>query len=128
MTCGACAARIERKLNRLQGVRASVNFATETARVEYAQPVGVEDLARTVEATGYSVRSWAAPPPPAESRRVALAALLTVPLLVLAMVPPLQFRSWQWVALVLATPVVTWAAWPFHRAAWRAARHATATM
>src|SRR5947207_2819819 len=128
MTCATCASRIERKLNRLDGVAASVNYATETARVRYAAPVTLHDLVRTVEATGYT----AAPPTvsgsPPPRLRVLVAAGLTAPLLLLAMVPPVRFPYWQWLALLLATPVVTWGAWPFHRAAAVNARHATATM
>jgi Cu+-exporting ATPase len=141
MTCASCASRIEKKLNRVPGVTASVNFATETAHVRYPQAVSVDDLVRTVEATGYVATPPAAPdePEPADAaaaspeesalrRRLLTSAVLTAPVLVLAMVPPLQFRNWQWLALTLATPVVTWGAWPFHRAAWVNLRHAAATM
>src|SRR5690606_35928204 len=137
MTCAACAARVEKKLNRLAGVTATVNFATGTAHVRAPAGVSVDDLVRTVEATGYT----ATLPPPEEAEegdeppaervlrtRLVVNALLTAPLLVLTMVPATQFRYWQWVALALATPVVTWGAWPFHRAALVNARHATATM
>jgi Cu+-exporting ATPase len=137
MTCASCAARVEKKLNRIEGVTATVNFATETAHVRYPAGVGLDDLIRTVEATGYT----AAPPTPAAEaadraepaeralgRRLIANALFTAPLFVLTMVPAAQFRYWQWVALALATPVVTWGAWPFHRAALVNARHAAATM
>src|SRR5690606_11441304 len=117
MTCAACAARVEKKLNRLAGVTATVNFATGTAHVRAPAGVSVDDLVRTVEATGYT--ATLPPPeeagegdePPAERvlrTRLVVNALLTAPLLVLTMVPTTQFRYWQWVALALATPVVTW--------------------
>ncbi|MDT5035542.1 MAG: P-type Cu+ transporter [Micromonosporaceae bacterium] len=140
MTCATCALRVERKLNRMTGVRASVNYATETARVEFAAPVTVDDLVSTVTATGYSARRPTVSPPtdtppadtpPADAalrRRLVGSALLTLPVLVLAMSPLTQLRGWQWFCLALATPVVTWGAWPFHRAALRNARHGTATM
>lgn len=138
MTCASCAARVEKKLNRMDGVTASVNFATETATVRHPGGVAVDDLVRTVEATGYT----AAPPAPAAEEpddgqapaerslrtRLWWNAILSVPLFVLTMVPATQFPYWQWVALALATPVATWGAWPFHRAALVNARHATATM
>ncbi|HEY3503977.1 MAG TPA: heavy metal translocating P-type ATPase [Actinocatenispora sp.] len=137
MTCASCAARVERKLNKLPGVSASVNFATETARVAYPAELSVGDLVGTVEATGYSARP---PEPPAREEaapddedrplrtRLIASAVLTAPVLVLAMVPPLQFNHWQWLALTLASPVVTWGAWPFHRAALTNLRHGAATM
>jgi Cu+-exporting ATPase len=132
MTCASCATRIEKKLNRMPGVVASVNYATETATVEYAGPVGVPALIATVEATGYTAALPAAKEAPADqrsfARRLTVAAVLSAPLLVLAMVPGAQFRGWEWVALVLATPVVSWAAWPFHRAALVNLRHGAATM
>jgi Cu+-exporting ATPase len=127
MTCATCATRVERKLNRLDGVTASVNYATETARIRYAAPVTVPDLVRTVQATGYTASPPAEPEAPPR-RRAIVAAALTGPLLVLAMVPPMQFPHWERLALLLATPVVTWGAWPFHRAAVLNARHRTATM
>jgi Cu+-exporting ATPase len=133
MTCATCAARVEKKLNRLDGVVASVNFATETARVRYPSGLSLDDLVRTVEATGYTAApagTDTGPEPPERALRTRLItnALLSLPLFALTMVPALQFPYWQWVALVLATPVVTWGAWPFHRAALVNARHATATM
>jgi Cu+-exporting ATPase len=138
MTCGSCAARIERKLNRLDGVEASVNYATEKAHVRVPPSMTVEDVIRAVEAAGYT----AAPPEPPQPsepaseplpadklrRRLQLSALAGVPVILLAMVPVLQFPAWQWVSLVLASPVVVWGAWPLHRAAWTNLRHATATM
>jgi Cu+-exporting ATPase len=137
MTCATCAARVEKKLNRLDGVTASVNFATETARVSYADGVTVDDLVRAVRATGYTATPPApprtAPTAPVAHRdalgvRLAWSVVLTAPVLALSMVPALQFRNWQWLALVLVTPVVTWGAWPFHRAAALNARHGAATM
>jgi Cu+-exporting ATPase len=137
MTCATCAARVEKKLNRIDGVRASVNFATETARVDYPAIVSLDELVRTVEATGYTATPPAAPaggqpvvhaPERAVRLRLLVSALLTAPVLFLGMVPAVQFRGWEWVALALTTPVVTWGAWPFHIAAWRNARHGAATM
>jgi P-type Cu+ transporter len=133
MTCATCASRVEKKLNRMDGVSASVNFATETARVEYAPSLTVNDLIATVEATGYT----AAPPAPVQEEkaekdplkeRLIGSAILSVPVVALSMIPALQFPNWQWLVLALAAPVVTWGAWPFHRAASANARHATATM
>ncbi len=133
MTCAACAARVERKLNRLPGVTATVNFATGRAHVRHAPGVSVDELIRAVESVGYTA---SVSPPPKRSdpwelalrRRVVANALLTAPVLLLAMVPATQFPYWQWVAMALALPVATWGAWPFHRAALLNARHATATM
>jgi Cu+-exporting ATPase len=139
MTCSSCAARIEKKLNRLEGVQATVNYATERATVEY-DPAGVtpEQLVEVVEATGYHASlpatldaAVAAPEvdPAAPWRlRLVVSALLTLPVLLLSMIEPLQFDGWQWLILQLATPVVLWGAWPFHRAAWLNLRHGTATM
>jgi Cu+-exporting ATPase len=140
MTCASCANRIERKLNKLDGVSASVNYATEKATVEYdAQAVAPEELTGAVEAAGYQ----AALPGAADTRaadteedeatrvlklRLLLSAALSLPVLLMAMVPALQFDNWQWLALQLATPVVIWGAWPFHKAAWANLRHGTATM
>ncbi len=134
MTCAACATRIERKLNKLEGVEASVNYATEQAAVRYdAGRVAVADLVQAVEAAGYHART-SADPDHADSRaralraRLVVATALTVPLTALAMLPPLQFAGWEWLALALATPVVLWAGFPFHRAAALNARHLAATM
>jgi len=134
MTCAACANRIERKLNKLEGVEASVNYATEQAAVRYDPArVVVADLIGAVAGAGYHARL------PAEAgeaedragafrRRLAVAVALTAPLTALAMLPPLQFEGWEWLALALATPVVFWAGWGFHRAAVLNARHGAATM
>ena len=131
MTCAACAARVERKLNKLEGVEASVNYATEKASVRYDESrIAREDLLRAVEAAGYRAHAGehADEPEPERPLRLPLAAALTAPLVALAMLAPLQFSGWEWVALVLATPVVFWAGWPFHRAAARNLRHGAATM
>lgn len=141
MTCASCANRIERKLNKLDGVEASVNYATEKARVRFGETVTPEDLLRTVEAAGYSA---ALPPertdePQAEPdrgdpeldalrNRLVVSALLTVPVIAMAMVPALQVEYWQWLSLTLAAPVAVWGAWPFHRAAVTNARHGATTM
>ncbi|MFD6200567.1 heavy metal translocating P-type ATPase [Streptomyces rubiginosohelvolus] len=151
MTCASCAARIEKKLNRMDGVEATVNYATEKAKVTYAgADVSVDDLIATVEATGYTARPPAPPaaetaaPPPGSGdteqsaaeddglttlrQRLITAVLLAVPVIAMAMIPALQFDYWQWLSLTLAAPVVTYAAWPFHRAAWTNAKHGAATM
>jgi Cu+-exporting ATPase len=128
MTCATCAGRVERKLNRMPGVTATVNYATETAHVTMPGGVTVDDLIATVTATGYTATRSPAAVPDRTARRVLVSAALTVPLLAIAMVPAFQFRYWQWVALALATPVVVWGAWPFHRAAWINLRHGAATM
>ncbi|GGK14029.1 carbonate dehydratase [Streptomyces camponoticapitis] len=151
MTCASCAARIEKKLNRMDGVEATVNYATEKAKVSYAEgDLSVRDLIATVEATGYTA---AEPPPPQPPRgapdtqgagerdrarkddelrplreRLITAVVLSVPVVAMAMVPAFQFEFWQWLSLTLAAPVVTYAAWPFHRAAWTNAKHGAATM
>ena len=134
MTCAACATRIERKLNKLEGVEASVNYATEQAAVRYdSDRVAIADLVGAVESAGYHART-SADAGPAEDRahalrtRLAVAIGLTVPLTALAMIPPLQFEGWEWLALGLATPVVLWAGFGFHRAAALNARHLAATM
>ncbi|WP_277327643.1 heavy metal translocating P-type ATPase [Streptomyces sp. JH14] len=144
MTCASCAARIEKKLNRMDGVEATVNYATEKARVRYrGEDVSVQDLIATVEKTGYTaqqpappVRGDAAPteeaPGPDEltllRQRLVTAVVLAVPVIAMSMIPVLQFDNWQWLSLTLAAPVVTYAGWPFHRAAWTNARHGAATM
>jgi Cu+-exporting ATPase len=140
MTCASCATRIERRLNKLEGVTASVNYATENAAVTFdPAQVAPEELVAAVEAAGYRATLAAAPedelvndapadPTAALRRRLLVSAVLSVPVLLLAMVEPLQFEHWQWLSLQLATPVVLWGAWPFHRAAWQNLRHATATM
>ncbi|WP_329316912.1 heavy metal translocating P-type ATPase [Streptomyces sp. NBC_01262] len=132
MTCASCAARVEKKLNRMDGVSATVNYATEKARVSYEGPVAVGDLIATVEATGYTAALPA--PRPAEEdllpleQRLLTAVVCAIPVIAMAMVPALQMRGWQWLSLILATPVVTYAAWPFHKATWTNLRHGTATM
>ncbi|MEV6647249.1 heavy metal translocating P-type ATPase [Amycolatopsis sp. NPDC051371] len=131
MTCASCAARVERKLNKVGGVTATVNYATEKAQVSYPRELSVDDLRAVVEAAGYSARLPEPEEPdetPTLRKRLLLSAVLTVPLVALAMVPAWQFDYWQWVSLVLAAPVVTWGAWPFHRAAAVNLRHVTATM
>ncbi|MFL5204398.1 MAG: heavy metal translocating P-type ATPase, partial [Microvirga sp.] len=135
MTCAACAARIERRLNKLDGVSATVNYATEKAVIEYdPAQADAERVVAVVEETGYTARlpDDAADAASTHSerllRRLVVASFLTVPVLALAMIPALQFRYWQWLSLLLATPVVLWAGWPFHVAAWRNLRHAAATM
>ncbi|WP_420116863.1 heavy metal translocating P-type ATPase, partial [Micromonospora sp.] len=141
MTCASCAARIEKKLNRLDGVEASVNYATEKATVRYADGVTPDDLIATVEKTGYTA---VVPPPPAPAgtepagapadeldalrTRLRVSAVLTLPVIVLAMVPAWQFTYWQWLSLTLAAPVVAYGGLPFHRAAWTNLRHGAATM
>ena len=140
MTCASCAARVEKKLNRLDGVTASVNYATEKAFVTAGADVSVDDLIGTVEATGYTAAVPAPPEPDIHRCRRGVRRrrrcdggswsrpLLALPVLVLSMVPPLQFDNWQWLALTLASPVVVWGALPFHRAAWTNLRHGAATM
>jgi Cu+-exporting ATPase len=137
MTCASCANRIERKLNKLDGVSASVNYATEKATVEYdGGSVAPADLVGAVEAAGYgAVLPEAEPATAGEGdetaplrRRLVLSAVLAVPALVLSMVPALQFDNWQWLVLNLAAPVIIWGGWPLHRAAWQNLRHGTATM
>ncbi len=140
MTCASCANRIERKLNRLDGVSASVNYATERAAVEYdPAQVSPDELVGTVEAAGYHATLPTATGGELEEdpeerhlgslrRRLIGAAALSFPLLLISMIPALQFTHWQWLALQLATPVVLWAGWPFHRAAWHNLRRGTATM
>ncbi|MDR2382000.1 MAG: heavy metal translocating P-type ATPase [Bifidobacteriaceae bacterium] len=183
MTCAACAARIEKKLNRIEGVQASVNLVLETAAVEVSGPATAEDLIKAVEAAGYGARQIRRPmptaQPPAPSpgvasdratgaepdpggpgpqmqelpgmadmdgmepaaaalepgdptlrlrHRVIVCAVLAAPVVLLAMIPPLQFTYWQWLSLTLAAPVVVWGAWPFHQSAWKAARHGLANM
>jgi Cu+-exporting ATPase len=132
MTCASCAARVERSLNELDGVTATVNYATERATVTY-DPLAVSEqgIAEAVEAAGYHALLPAHGEPQAGDegrRRLLLAAALSVPVAAIAMLPPLQFTGWDWVAFGLTTPVVFWAGLPFHRAAWRALRHGAATM
>ena len=132
MTCASCATRVEKKLSRVEGVEGSaVNYATEEATVVYdPAQVEVDDLIEAVSAAGYSahLHGEAAREGTSIVRRLVVAVALTAPLTLLAMAPPLQFDGWEWVALALATPVVLWAGWPFHRAAALNARHAAVTM
>ena len=142
MSCASCAARIEGKLNRMDGVSATVNFATEKARVELGPGVGVDEVIATVEQTGYTARVPEPPRPAAGQavstagrgaadgllRRLVITAVLSVPVILLSMVPALQFGGWQWLAFTLAVPVVGYGGWPFHRAAWTSLRHGAATM
>ncbi|HEX7097391.1 MAG TPA: heavy metal translocating P-type ATPase, partial [Acidimicrobiales bacterium] len=151
MTCASCAARIEKRLNRLDGVEARVNFATETASITADPSVTTDDLIGAVCAIGYTATvvsphgdettRGSSPPTAASSvddehdaklrairERLITSTVLTIPVLVLAMVPQLQFDSWQWLSLTLAAPVVTWGAWPFHRTAFANLRHGAATM
>ncbi|MFJ8050438.1 heavy metal translocating P-type ATPase [Streptomyces luteogriseus] len=139
MTCASCAARIEKKLNRMDGVTATVNYATEKAKVSYSGDVSVGDLIATVEATGYTAQEPTPPDRqtgPAEEadelrplrERLITAVVLSVPVVAMAMIPALQFEYWQWLSLTLAAPVVAYAAWPFHKAAFTNARHGAATM
>ncbi|MEV4449463.1 MULTISPECIES: heavy metal translocating P-type ATPase [Streptomyces] len=146
MTCASCAARVEKKLNRMDGVTATVNFATEKAKVSYPVGVQVADLIATVVKTGYTAEE---PPPPrletperatdavgadedpelaSLRERLVVSTLLALPVVLMSMVPALQFDNWQWLSLTLAAPVVVWGALPFHRAAFTNARHGAATM
>ncbi|HEU4841315.1 MAG TPA: heavy metal translocating P-type ATPase, partial [Ilumatobacteraceae bacterium] len=137
MTCASCANRIERRLNKLDGVSASVNYATETATVECEPGVAPDELVAAVEAAGYGAALPSDEPadeaPEADELaplrlRLAVSALFALPVLLISMIPSLQFDNWQWLSLNLATPVVLWGAWPFHRAAWVNLKHGTATM
>ena len=138
MTCASCANRIERKLNKLDGVVATVNYATEKAKVTYPADVTPDVLVETVEQAGYGAalprvesREGEVPevdPTRSLRERLLVSIVLTVPVIAMAMVPALQFTYWQWLSLTLAAPVVVWGAWPFHRAAWLNLRHGTSTM
>src|SRR5215210_6460401 len=138
MTCASCAARVQRRLNKLDGVDATVNYATEEASVSFDPIVqDIDALLDAVEAIGYSAalpRSDVDAEQAGEAsdrslrRRLVAAAVLSAPLTVISLVPPAQFPGWEWAALALAAPVVLWAGWPFHRAAAVNARHLTATM
>ncbi|MFI6366709.1 heavy metal translocating P-type ATPase [Nocardia sp. NPDC050630] len=138
MTCASCANRIEKKLNKLDGVTATVNYATEKARVDFSGDISPEQLIATVEQAGYTAtlpkieepaETAADDDPTAALRtRLLVSLVLTVPVIALAMAPALQFDSWQWLSLTLAAPVVVWGALPFHRAALANLRHGTATM
>ncbi|WP_326670101.1 heavy metal translocating P-type ATPase [Streptomyces sp. NBC_01257] len=165
MTCASCAARVEKKLNRMDGVTATVNYATEKARVAFGPGTGIADLIATVERTGYTAQpverpAPASPSPAAEvpptpgadlgtgpdpepdaqpgpapdtaldslRQRLIVSAVLSAPVVLLAMIPALQFDNWQWLSLTLAAPVVVWGGLPFHRATWTNLRHGAATM
>ncbi len=133
MTCASCAARVERKLNKLPGVVATVNYSTEKATIQLPENLTLTDAIATIEATGYTaapVTHEVADPANYRSLKIRLivSTLLTVPVVLLAMVAPLQFDYWQWVSLVLTTPVVLWGAWPFHRATLLNLRHGNTTM
>jgi Cu+-exporting ATPase len=139
MTCSSCAGRVEKSLNKLEGVEATVNFATERASVEFdPERVEPEQLLGAVEEVGYSAslpaaegeddNAGEADPTADLRRRLIFAAALSLPVLLLAMIEPLQFENWQWLSLQLAVPVVLWAGWPFHQAAWQNLRHGAVTM
>ncbi|MGI5197870.1 heavy metal translocating P-type ATPase [Streptomyces sp. CA-288835] len=139
MTCASCAARVEKKLNRIDGVTATVNFATERAKVSYGDGIRVADLIATVEKTGYTAEEPAPPKPEAEAtredpelvslrERLTISAVLALPVVLLSMIPSLQFDNWQWLSLTLAAPVVVWGGLPFHLATFTNARHGAATM
>ena len=148
MTCASCAARVEKRLNKIEGVSATVNYATEKAKVSFPAQVSHEQLIAAVERAGYTAAlpkpakpakpddagdaGDADDPAPAELRplrqRLITALVLSVPVVLMAMIPALQFANWQWLSLTLAAPVVTYAGWPFHKAAWGNLRHGTATM
>ncbi|MFC7485296.1 heavy metal translocating P-type ATPase [Knoellia sp. CPCC 206453] len=142
MTCASCANRIERKLNKLDGVVATVNYSTEKAKVEYPETVSTDELLETVGQAGYAASLPPAPDAPsvvggdgdasdptrALRDRLLISLVLTVPVIAMAMVPAFQFTYWQWASLALAAPVVVWGAWPFHRAAWVNLRHGATTM
>jgi Cu+-exporting ATPase len=139
MTCASCANRIEKRLNKLEGVTATVNYATEKASVSFGAGVTPDDLIAQVEKTGYTA-SLPAPPEPTEEAnaedaparaprdRLVVSALLAAPVILLAMVPALQFTYWQWASLTLAAPVLVWGAWPFHAAAYKNLKLGAATM
>jgi Cu+-exporting ATPase len=143
MTCASCAARIEKKLNKIDGVTATVNFATEKARVEYVGDVSPDQLVAGVEEAGYKAKlptpdvaiiddtatlRGEQDPTASLRQRLLVSLVLTVPVIAMAMIPALQFTNWQWLSLTLAAPVVVWGALPFHKAAWANLRHGTATM
>ena len=144
MTCASCANRVERKLNKLDGVTATVNYATEKAKVTHSGTVDTATLIDAVEQAGYGARLPRPSPAPGAAadapvvdedapvrelrQRLVISAALSIPVIAMAMVPALQFTSWQWLSLTLAAPVVVWGAFPFHRAAWKNLRHGTSTM
>ncbi|MBD0323233.1 MAG: cation-translocating P-type ATPase, partial [Aldersonia sp.] len=132
MTCASCAARIEKRLNKLDGVQASVNFATETAQIRYPGAVSPDELVAQVERAGYGASVPQTQTPEHDLARLRLrlivGAVLAVPVIALAMVSAWQFDGWQWASLALATPVLLWCGAPFHRATWVNLRHGAATM
>ncbi|WP_433356452.1 heavy metal translocating P-type ATPase [Microtetraspora malaysiensis] len=143
MTCASCANRIERRLNKLDGVTATVNYATEKAKVTFPDGIAPQDLIAEVEKAGYTAQLPAPPRRQNENdseqeepedelgplrARLITALVLAVPVVAMAMIPPLQFTNWQWLSLTLAAPVVVYAGWPFHKAAWTNLRHGAATM
>ncbi len=146
MTCASCANRVERKLNKLDGVTATVNYATEKARVHSPAGIAPDDLVAAVESAGYTAtlparpgEDGSEPPDDAEEgaepralrslrRRLIGSVVLSAPVIAMAMAPALQFTYWQWISLALAGPVVVWAGWPFHRATWTNLRHGAASM
>ncbi|MGC0274291.1 heavy metal translocating P-type ATPase [Pseudactinotalea sp. Z1739] len=143
MTCASCAMRVEKKLNRLDGVEASVNYATEKARVTIAEGIQIDSLIDVVARTGYTATLPEPPQTGAEEdqtgdevdpelvtlrQRLIGSVLLSVPVIAMAMIPALQFTYWQWASLALTAPVIVWAGWPFHKAAWTNLRHGAATM
>ncbi|MGI5398821.1 heavy metal translocating P-type ATPase [Streptomyces sp. CA-135486] len=150
MTCASCAARVEKKLNRMDGVSATVNYATQKAKISYRPGLEVADLIATVVKTGYTAEQPPRPEPEAEPepaaasgtdtaghpdpesvalrQRLTVSAVLATPVVLMAMIPALQFDNWQWLSLALAAPVAVWGAFPFHRAAWANLRHGAATM
>ncbi|AQZ67784.1 Lead, cadmium, zinc and mercury transporting ATPase; Copper-translocating P-type ATPase [[Actinomadura] parvosata subsp. kistnae] len=136
MTCASCANRIERKLNKLDGVTATVNYATEKAKVTFPEGVEPQQLIAEVEKAGYTAELPVPEAPPTEPEdelqplrnRLITSVVLAVPVIAMAMIPALQFTNWQWLSLTLAAPVVVYAGWPFHKAAWTNLRHGAATM
>ena len=144
MTCASCAARIEKKLNKLDGVQATVNYATERAHVEAPAGISAEELVAQIEAAGYtatvpttahadasehgSAHQHGGEPIDVLRTRLLISTVLAVPVVLLAMIPALQFRNWQWLSFALAGPVVVYGGWPFHRAAWVNLKHGAATM
>ncbi|MEV4471267.1 heavy metal translocating P-type ATPase [Nonomuraea sp. NPDC049504] len=142
MTCASCANRIERKLNKMDGVTATVNYATEKAKVTFPEGIDPRQLITEVEKAGYTAALPAPPKTAGEGQaeqepedelqplrnRLITSVVLAVPVIAMAMIPPLQFTNWQWLSLVLAAPVVVYAGWPFHKAAWTNLRHGAATM
>ena len=134
MTCASCANRVERKLNKLDGVVATVNYATEKARVSFPGGLGPATLVAAVEAAGYTaalpVEEPSAAPDPSQAlrHRLMIVAALAVPVVLISMIPALQFTYWQWISLALAAPAVIWGGLPLHRAAWTNLRHGAASM